>query len=159
MLGEVSRVLRPGGVYLMITSQAPQVRWYREGGKCYAVQLRLAAGGHLGFGHGPLATRDATLTSPPFLISPQGRFRYLRSPTYCWGEVEVWEVGQQMVVEGPYDLSHLLGQAEAAAAEGGTEVEAEAEGPLKALGLPKQPYSHFVYVCRKQLSPGARAPG
>ena len=37
MLGEVSRVLQPGGVYLMITSQAPQVRRYGEGGKCYAV--------------------------------------------------------------------------------------------------------------------------
>ena len=59
----------------------------------------------------------------------------------------MWEVGQQMVMEGPYALSHLLGEAEAAAAA------AEAEGPLKALGLPKQPYSHFVYVCRKQLSP------
>ena len=65
----------------------------------------------------------------------------------------MWEVGQQMVVEGPYALSHLLGESAAAtaAAEGGAE--AEAEGPLKLLGLPKQPYSHFVYVCRKQLTP------
>ena len=81
----------------------------------------------------------------------------------------MYEVGQQGLLEGPYDL---MGAAVGAAAEkagtgghvvsGGGEDGGDRRGDsiaedsrlieerLRGLGLPKQKYSHFVYVCRKQ---------
>ncbi|KAG1674045.1 hypothetical protein FOA52_000351 [Chlamydomonas sp. UWO 241] len=86
MCAEVSRVLSPGGIYMMVTSHPPQ-----------------------------------------------SRYRLIADTAYGWA-VHVYEVGQQGACEGPHTISPLAG---------------DDEKGLAALGLPRMPYSHFVYVCRK----------
>ena len=81
----------------------------------------------------------------------------------------MYEVGQQGRLEGPYDLMEAaaemvagLGAAAAGTGTGGhsgvndrdqrgasIEDSRLIEERLSDLGLPKQKYSHFVYVCRK----------
>ena len=53
----------------------------------------------------------------------------------------MYEVGQQGLMEGPYDLLEAAAGAEAS--------QEGIEARVRAIGLPKQKYSHFVYVCRK----------
>jgi len=55
----------------------------------------------------------------------------------------VYEVGQQGLMEGPYDLLEAAAGAEAS--------QEGIEARVRAIGLPKQKYSHFVYVCRKAV--------
>ncbi len=64
-----------------------------------------------------------------------------------WSRIEVYEVGQQWALEGPFTL-YPPPSAEAgykSAAEEGEDV-----ARIRAMGFPRQAYGHFVYVCTKR---------
>lgn len=84
MMSECSRLLKPGGSYLMITS-----------------------------------------------ASPRARLKYIGFDRGMWEDVLVYEVGQQRQLDGPYSVTSSWMD---------TVISA----------LPKQSYSHFVYVCVKK---------
>jgi ubiquinone/menaquinone biosynthesis C-methylase UbiE len=70
--------------------------------------------------------------------APKERLRYLLlTPPECaysFSKVDVYEVGQHLKVEGPYRIYE------------------QGEGAIKGnvSSLPKMPYSHFVYACKKE---------